>query len=728
LKSQSDNKSDSKRPNGFNYVASEGTKVVFDLHDLIIDKDIDIDNMRFQSYRQMDSKPAVDIHKENDKVYRFTAPYVKGNQVNTKLNFKLTIKDKNDNSSTHDVNVVVKRVHRAMIFQGGVSLGAYEAGVFSALVEKISKEDESKKIQLEDEKRPLFDIVAGASIGAMNGAIVVSNVIRHRSWEDSSKEVIKFWKDQEYPWPTIADSLDLNPIYHYWWDFVHSMSKVFKHSTSQMIELYSNMNRSFNDVLPNWFSVDPNFWKDYILDGWYVPATAESCRRYYSAKQFDTFGAPNVASGIVPWSIFGKFFDLLDQSNSLPRPDNKHLPGFSLKRSLEQYARFPIKTDKEKGEPRFLLVTVDVKTGDAVTFDSYSEKIKYHNEENYISYNKGIEIDHVLASGTFPGFFDYPKFQIENESREMNQERHFFWDGGFRSNTPLREIIQAHRDYWHKTVNGAKNEKDEGEKEDDDVPDLEVYIADLWPSELKEEPISFDRDFVENRKWGILFGDKTDYDEQVANFVTDYVDLAKQLRNLAESKGASKDEINHILDGYASSRNTKGQTRRYKELLGGRFRLTKVVRIDRKDDGNEVGNKIYDYSQTTIEMLMKDGYRDALLQMGIQSVKDEFIKLDDKFTRLENKKERNRDYRPNIENLKQDLQQIQKRMKIEDGHDDETTIMNQVDKFISEVRSVPDIVDHGTLQEEKALLINAAKQFQEVLKMIKNHNLQPQML
>ena len=39
----------------------------------------------------------------------------------------------------------------------------------------------------------------------------------------------------------------------------------------------------------------------------------------------------------------------------------------------------------------------------------------------------------------------------------------------------------------------------------------------------------------------------------------------------------------------------------YKSLLGGRFRLTKVVRIDHKDDGNEVANKIYDYSRTTIE-------------------------------------------------------------------------------------------------------------------------------
>ena len=34
----------------------------------------------------------------------------------------------------------------------------------------------------------------------------------------------------------------------------------------------------------------------------------------------------------------------------------------------------------------------------------------------------------------------------------------------------------------------------------------------------------------ENRKWGILFGDKTDYDEQVVNFVTDYIELAKQIR------------------------------------------------------------------------------------------------------------------------------------------------------------------------------------------------------
>ena len=151
---------------------------------------------------------------------------------------------------------------------------------------------------------------------------------------------------------------------------------------------------------------------------------------------------------------------------------------------------------------------------------------------------------------------------------------HIFWDGGFRSNTPLREVIQAHRDYWLK------------KRKQKEVPDLEVYIADLWPSELKEEPTSFDLDFVKDRQWDILLGDKTDYDEQVANVVTDYVDLVERLRNIAETTGgeeASK-EINYILDRYASSKNTQGETRQYRELLDGRFRLTKVVRIDHKDD------------------------------------------------------------------------------------------------------------------------------------------------
>ena len=111
------------------------------------------------------------------------------------------------------------------------------------------------------------------------------------------------------------------------------------------------------------------------------------------------------------------------------------------------------------------------------------------------------------------------------------------------------------------------------------------------------------------------------------------------MKSLAERKGASANELNHILDKYATSKNTIGQIEDYRELLRGRFRLTKVVRIDHRDDGNDVADKVFDYSHKTIEKLMEDGYRDALIQMDLQAVKDEFLKLENKFVKLDDKRE-----------------------------------------------------------------------------------------
>jgi NTE family protein len=179
-----------------------------------------------------------------------------------------------------------------------------------------------------------------------------------------------------------------------------------------------------------------------------------------------------------------------------------------------------------------------------------SAQTTYHDEQNSISSPEGIEIEHALASGSLPGFFDYPKFKVKvgTPDTDLRNEDHIFWDGGFTSNTPLREVIQSHRNYWHKT------------RGEDVVPDLEVYIADLWPSELREQPISFDFDFVEDRKWGILFSDKTGYDEQVANVITDFIHVAKELKHLAENKGASAPEITHILNKYGNSRTPPNNT------------------------------------------------------------------------------------------------------------------------------------------------------------------------
>jgi NTE family protein len=715
-------KTDTKKSVHYKYRVSEGSSVILDARDFLSTDDLSNDSSYTWEPKKGTTVP-IGARGEN-ATFSFTAPYVKGNTVTNSLTFDLTIKDKSGKTrGPYTVNVVVKRVQRAMIFQGGVALGAYEAGAYQAIVEKLVKIEDKNRKELESEKRPLFDIVAGASIGGMNGAIVVSSVIEDKSsedtknWVDSTKEVMEFWRAQEQ-WPTVADGLDMIPLYQNWWNILHKASKENKKSVTELTESYAKTSPEFknwyDNASANWSLVDPSFWMDYLIDGWYIPATAEAARRYYSTKQYlFTTGNWNVTTGMLNFPrAFGKFFDFFEPSNYLPRPDNKHYVFFSLKKTLELFAHFPIRT--EEGQPRFLLVTVDARTGDAVTFDSYAEQAKYHDDTMSIHNQNGVEIDHALATGTFPDFFDYPKFKVNNSEMGATDE-HIFWDGGFRSNTPLREVIQAHREYWYKKRKATREEKqDEDSENADGVPDLEVYIADLWPSETKEDPVSFDVDFVGARKWDLLLGDKTDYDEQVANVVTDYVDLARQLKNLAQRKGATDEEINHILNKYATSMNTKGHVRKFQELLGGRFRLTKVTRIDHKDDGSDVGVKVFDYSHKTIERLKQDGRRDAFIGIDMQIMEDRLVDL----VKRDGHGTGKVSYR--MEKLQESFHRIQDNTMIEGRYG---IIISEVDKFIQEVDSMQEKSEYGlSLGEEKALLIEAAKQFQKTIESAKSQS------
>ena len=66
---------------------------------------------------------------------------------------------------------------RALVLQGGGALDAYEAGVINVLCRRLAEKDDKEKGQ--DNRRPLFDVVAGTSIGAMNAAVLVGNVVNN---------------------------------------------------------------------------------------------------------------------------------------------------------------------------------------------------------------------------------------------------------------------------------------------------------------------------------------------------------------------------------------------------------------------------------------------------------------------------------------------------------------------------------------------------------------------
>ena len=220
----------------------------------------------------------------------------------------------------------------------------------------------------------------------------------------------------------------------------------------------------------------------------------------------------------------------------------------------------------------------------------------------------GIGIDQLFASCLFPYALSHS--QMEDQ---ISKEPRTFWDGAFLSNTPLREVLQHHRDFWLDYFDKKKIDFDKGGEEGKvRVPDLEVYIINLYPSTEKSVPANLDA--IRDREIDIKFHDRTKYDEQVAHIVTDYITLTEKLMKLAKDrKIPEEEEINKILDQQVElrSENREGEKRRsYRGLLAGRFKVN-VVRIDRQDDGNTIFGKHADFSATTIEDLMEKGRKEA---------------------------------------------------------------------------------------------------------------------
>jgi NTE family protein len=470
-----------------------------------------------------------------------------------------------------DINQYSNVSQRALVMQGGASLGSYEAGVFKAIYEKITKNND----QNGQKDKHFFDIVAGTSIGAIQGAIVVNYVVQNRK---KGKSMYESW-------------LGVDQILYDFWQDVATLT---------------------------WVELDPTFPFRWNSFGYLYRdmAKTEAARRYYSVKELLMTGAKNMFS--IPSTIPDKkFFDPINTSylyNNDPLRrllENKYLKGFSLK--------------TEPQEPRLLIVTVDVQEGTTVTFDSYASKTEY-GHKHVIEYPNGITIDHVLASASIPVYYNFSKIEAKDSTRN-------FWDGAILSNTPLRELIGQHNTFWKEKIEDKGEDivlksiwrNDDNEDQDNNkdikVPDIEkVYIVNLWPK--REEQIPIDHDGQIDRQNDILYHNKTEYDEKVAIFITDYIDLVKKIREIAlenidENKKAKlKNDINDfLLNNYAKSKFRKGENRKYIDLLKGRFTINKITRIDRQEDEYATSNKWADFSYKTINQLISDGYNQAKDQL-----------------------------------------------------------------------------------------------------------------
>jgi NTE family protein len=479
------------------------------------------------------------------------------------------------------------KFQRALVFQGGGALGAYEAGTYQQMYSKVRKES------LDDR---LFDIVAGTSIGAINSSVLVGHFLKKGSWEGSAERLLEFWEGLMCP--TIADSMfQKNSLVRTSWDYL----------------------RAFN----------------------YELADAESARRFWSIFEF-AFSPRGVTNMYKSVPYMGSKF-LNPFTDFLPWWRYDYTP---LKDYLSKFIDFPIKTSLEKGQPRLLLTSVDIQDFTSpVIFDSY-EKLhdaprrlgaiverekresnirnsgsggkwysEYGNSDSrHIVFYDGIGPDQVLASALGKYAIDHPHIEDSNTGT-MRQ----LWDGGYLSNTPLRELLTAHRTYWMEYLRKDRNSKGK-EGGDDEVmigqtPELEVYIVNLHP--LTPKDIPKDKDLIDDRESDIFFHDRTTYDEQVAYAFTDFVNMTRDLVDLARSNGLSR-KVDEILDKTAKTIARVGEYKftTNRDLFLGKPRISKVWRIDRLESADATFGKVTDFTPSTISKLIQAGQTDARISIN----------------------------------------------------------------------------------------------------------------
>ena len=263
-----------------------------------------------------------------------------------------------------------------------------------------------------------------------------------------------------------------------------------------------------------------------------------------------------------------------------------------------------------------------------------------------------------MASGTVPVFYRYAIVPIRSKDKQANEDStsnpknadgnnkdiRYFLDGGWLSNTPLRELLIAHQDYWKNKSNGGK------------IPDLDVYIVNVHPSKYGGPKLRDDLDGVTERANDILYSDRNShYDEKMTHLIKDYAKFCSQLNNritdyakfcsqlntmvdnaISQAKDEKakkifkefKDKLNDMSSTHVDDEDGTIHTRKYKDLVESAFDLSVVMRVERSGYVNNISAKTGDLTYETINKLIIEGKFDAWITILEKSIND--AELDDK--------------------------------------------------------------------------------------------------
>lgn len=221
----------------------------------------------------------------------------------------------------------------------------------------------------------------------------------------------------------------------------------------------------------------------------------------------------------------------------------------ALKDTLGKFIDFA-KLNSE-GAPRLIATCTDIKSGDAVIFDSVKTK---------------IDADHLTACASYPF---YGIGWVEKDGRHL-------WDGALLSNTPLREVIDS----------SPKCDK-------------KVYIVNLFPRVQEKLPENLLD--VWHRAKDIMHTDKTDHNIRMSKVISRYLMLLREMHDIIS---------NAQLDEELHDRFMKIE-REYHRLAEERGAvIEEITRIERREDLPFLFEDA-DFSAATIKKLIRQGEEDA---------------------------------------------------------------------------------------------------------------------
>jgi hypothetical protein len=187
--------------------------------------------------------------------------------------------------------------------------------------------------------------------------------------------------------------------------------------------------------------------------------------------------------------------------------------------------------------------------------------------------------------------------------------------------------LHSHQEYWKKVENI------------NEIPELDVYIVNVHPSKIDIGKIPMDHNGVKDRQNDITYSDRNSrYDEKVTRLIGDYASLVTEMKDLLEEaiykvndendKDVLKRKLNDILATKTSNKGRKYEARNYEDLISGRFKLNKVIRIERTNYINSIYGKTGDLTFETIHKLIKEGECDAWFSLIQQLIEDIRVSTD----------------------------------------------------------------------------------------------------